>query len=141
MGNRAVITTAPYSDANVGIYVHWNGGRASIEGFLKAARELGFRSPASDEPYAIARLTQVIATFFGTDGLSVGVSRCGQLDTDNGDNGTYLIGGDWEIVGRKFADPDWDEKDPGKTDDIAKTIIHKLKAADAAEPVEEETVN
>jgi len=56
MGNRAVITTAPYSTSNVGIYVHWNGGRASVEGFLKACRELGYRNLAK-----LLRLVEVAA--------------------------------------------------------------------------------
>ena len=129
MGNRAVITTAPYSDSSVGIYVHWNGGRASIEGFLKAARQLGYRAPGGDSSYALAGLAGVIWSYLGTDGLSVGIDRCAQLDTDNGDNGTYLIGGDWEIVGRKFHGGDWAEEiDPAKTDAIAAEIIAKLQA-------------
>jgi len=42
MGNRAVITFATYTNAPA-IYLHWNGGRASVEGFLSAARQLGLR--------------------------------------------------------------------------------------------------
>lgn len=135
MGNRAVITTAPYSDSNVGIYVHWNGGRASVEGFLAAAKELGYRTPTSDRSYALAGLAGLIWSFLGTDGLSVGIDRCGQLDTDNGDNGTYLIGGDWEIVGRKFRD-EWDgeEIDAAKTKAIKEQILLKVKAAAEAQP-------
>jgi hypothetical protein len=38
MGNRAVITLKPHEGKSygnqVGIYVHWNGGRDSIEAFL-----------------------------------------------------------------------------------------------------------
>jgi hypothetical protein len=101
MGNRAVITlkshNADYSK-QVGIYVHWNGGRDSIEGFLTYCSLQGFRSPSS-ESYGWARLTQVIANYFGGDGLSVGVDVCQHLDCDNYDNGVYLING-WEIVGR-----------------------------------------
>ena len=32
MGNRAVITT---ENKKIGIYLHWNGGRDSVEAFLK----------------------------------------------------------------------------------------------------------
>lgn len=32
MGNRAVITT---TDQRIGIYLHWNGGKDSVEAFLK----------------------------------------------------------------------------------------------------------
>jgi hypothetical protein len=85
----------------MGIYVHWNGGPESIAGFLQAAKALGMRSPESDPSYAMARLTQVIANYFGGS-TSIGIGRVRDLDYDNGDNGTYLIGGDWEIVGREY---------------------------------------
>lgn len=131
MGNRAVITTAPYDDNNVGIYVHWNGGKASVEGFLKAARELGYRSPGSDRSYALAGLAGLVWSFLGTDGLSVGIDLCKRLDTDNGDNGVYLIGPGWEIVGRRNSGYG-EEVDQAKTDQIAADIIAKVKAASAA---------
>lgn len=133
MGNRAVITTAPYSDDNVGIYVHWNGGRASVEGFLKAAKELDYRSPGFDRSYALAGLAGLIWSYLGTDGLSVGIDLCKNLDTE-GDNGVYLIDGDWEIVGRRNWEADWDEEvNQTKTDAIAKCILAKAKAAKDAQ--------
>jgi len=98
MSNRAVITTAPYDEKNVGIYLHWNGGRESIEGFLAAAKQLKFRSPREDDTYALARLVQLIGNFFGGS-TSLGIGIVGQLDADNGDNGVWLIGEDWKIVG------------------------------------------
>ncbi len=101
MGNRAVITTAPFNKNNIGIYLHWNGGRSSVEGFLAAARELEFRDPAGDTGYAFARLASLICLFFGlTQSTSVGVDQCKNLDCD-GDNGVYLVGENWQIVGRK----------------------------------------
>lgn len=141
MGNRAVITTAPYDENNVGIYLHWNGGRASIEGFLLACKRLGFRSPGVDGSYALARLTSAIAAYFGADdgGLSVGIGPCSQLDTDNGDNGVYLIGGDWQIAGRDHF-PWSEEIDERKTAQIAYRTYRRLKAGDeikdAADPEE-----
>lgn len=132
MGNRAVITTAPYSDSNVGIYVHWNGGRASVEGFLAAAKELDYRSPEGDRAYGLAGLAGLIWSYLGTDGLSVGIDQCKHLDTDNGDNGVYLIGGDWEIVGRRNSGYG-DEVDVGKTEAIKNEILAKVAAAKAAE--------
>ncbi len=130
MGNRAVITTAPFNKANVGIYVHWNGGRPSIEGFLKACKELNFRAPGEDKSYAMARLTQAITCFFGSEGLSVGVDRCDKLDCDNGDNGTYLIGDDWSVAGRKFAVGEHDEVNLVSTDGIAAVIVKRIRALD-----------
>jgi hypothetical protein len=104
MGNRAVITLKPHEgksyDNQVGIYVHWNGGRDSIEAFLTYCELQGFRSPSSDS-YGFARLTQVIANFFGGGGLSIGVDTCKHLDCDNYDNGVYFIKG-WKVVGRDY---------------------------------------
>lgn len=108
MGNRAVITCSKSKTTGVGIYVHWNGGEESVLEFLKTCKAKGFRSPAEDESYAMARLTQVICDFFGDDGLSCGIGQLRELDCDNWDNGVYVIGGDWEIVGR------WGKGSPAK---------------------------
>jgi len=99
MGNRAVITASKNKTRGVGIYVHWNGGPESILAFLEVAKSRGYRSPACDESYAIARLTGVLCEFFD-DGLCVGVDYLSQLDCNNGDNGVYVIGGNWEIINR-----------------------------------------
>lgn len=133
MGNRAVITTAPFDENDVGIYVHWNGGRASIEGFLLAAKELGYRNMTSDRGYGLARLAQAIGLFFGADqDTNIGVGRVDKLDTNNYDNGTYLIGGNWEIVGRMYFDGE-EEISAEKTRQIADKIIAITKvAAEAA---------
>lgn len=96
MGNRAVITT---KDKRVGIYLHWNGGRDSVEAFLAYCKLRGFRSPETD-CYGFARLAQVICNFIGGD-LSIGVDTLDKLDCDNGDNGLYIIE-DWTIIGREF---------------------------------------
>jgi len=95
MGNRAVITT---KDEQIGIYLHWNGGRDSVEAFLAACDKLGHRSP-SDSGYGWARLCQVIGNYLGGS-LSLGVDVYSRLDYDNGDNGTYIIE-DWKIIDRK----------------------------------------
>ena len=143
MGNRAIITSYPFDASNVGVYVHWNGGLASIEGFCQACRELGFRDPQGDSSYGLARLTQAIATFFGRDGLSVGIGRVDELDTENG---IYVIGRDWQVVERRGGSApyplirtgdrasDWgrDEVDPAKTARIAAEIVNALRAKQEA---------
>lgn len=96
MGNRGVITT---EDKNIGVYVHWNGGRESIEAFLAYCDLKGYRPPEVDD-YGWARLCQVIGNFFGGE-LSVGIDRYEKLDTDNWDNGVFIIK-NWEIIGREF---------------------------------------
>lgn len=98
MGNRAVITTRKnWCHDGVGVYLHWNGGRDSVEGFLKYCELKGYRDPSVDA-YGWARLCQVIGNFFGGT-CSVGIDTLWHLDRDNGDNGVYLID-DWKIVDR-----------------------------------------
>lgn len=95
MGNRAVITT---KEKSLGVYLHWNGGRDSVEAFLAVCKKLGHRPP-EDDCYGFARLCQVIGNFFGGT-TSIGVDKLENLDCDNGDNGVYIIE-NWEIVGRE----------------------------------------
>jgi len=96
MGNRGVIAT---KNKDLAIYLHWNGGRDSVEGFLNYCKLKGYRAPETD-CYGWARLCQVIGNFFG-GGLSLGIETYATADTDNGDNGTYIIEG-WKIVDREF---------------------------------------
>lgn len=96
MGNRAIITT-PKRD--MGVYLHWNGGRDSVEPLLHYCKLRGFRNPMRDS-YGYARMVQVMANFLGGDGLSVGISPyTTDRDMDPGDNGIYFVD-DWEIVDR-----------------------------------------
>ena len=100
MGNRAGITTPhEYRNDGIGVYLHWNGGRDSIEGFLTYCKLKGYRSPETD-CYGWARLCQVVGNFFGGS-TSVGIDKVANLDCDNHDNGVYFIK-NWEIVARKF---------------------------------------
>ena len=102
MGNRAVITTR---NKDLGVYLHWNGGRDSVEAFLKYCELKGYRPPERD-CYGWARLCQVIGNYFGGE-LSIGIDKYEKLDTDNGDNGVYVIE-NWKIVDRLFID--WPEQ-------------------------------
>lgn len=129
MGNRAVITMAPFGLDNIGIYVHWNGGPESIAAFLGAAKRLDMRSPAMDKEYAMARLTQVIANYFGGS-TSIGIGKVRDLDYDNGDNGTYLIGGDWEMLDRKFFG-EHGTIDDSKRQKIEDEVVHKTEVLTA----------
>lgn len=92
MGNRAIIKAE--GNDNKAVYLHWNGGRDSVEAFLKYCELRGFRSFEDD--YGMARFCQVVGNFFGADGGSLGivdyVDSCG-------DNGVYVVKG-WEIVDR-----------------------------------------
>ena len=96
MGNRAIITTAEnYSNNGAGIYLHWNGGRDSVEAFLTYAKLQG---AGGDPDYTIARLTQYIGNWFGgTSSLGIVPARCGAGD----DNGVYIINNNLDIIDRK----------------------------------------
>ena len=96
MGNRAVITikenNVPQEDWQ-SLYLHWNGGRDTVEPLLHLRCQ-------EDSNYAIARLSQLIGNTLGGT-LSLGVGTYKQLDTDNADNGVYVVK-DWEIVDREY---------------------------------------
>ena len=99
MSNSCIITTRENFENNgVGVYLHWNGGRDSVEAFLKYCELRGFRTPDTD-CLGWARLVQVIANFFGNDGLSVGINTIDRL-SDYLDNGVYIIKG-WYINDRE----------------------------------------
>ena len=94
MGNRAVIE---FTDTPIAIYLHWNGGRNSVEAFLQVARDLRVRT--NDPAYRMARLTQIIGNYFGGT-TSVGIGLAEELDRANGDNGVYVVNPEFEIVER-----------------------------------------
>ena len=99
MGNRAVIAFENKPDA-VGIYLHWGGGRDSVERFLEAGKGV---CRLGDPPYAMARLVQLIGQFFGGN-CSVGVDVISKLDCDNGDNGLYIVDSwSFKIIDRLYV--------------------------------------
>lgn len=104
MGNRAVIRT---NENTIGVYLHWNGGRDTIEPVLAFCKASGYRSPEYD-CYGWAYLCTVLGCFFG-DGMHFGIDVIERLETDNCDNGTYIIEG-WEIVGREFVSEGFKEQ-------------------------------
>ena len=97
MGNRAVITTC---ERKVGVYLHWNGGRDTVEPLLKYCELQGYRPPSSDD-YGWARLCQVMGNFFGgSTSLGVGAYTADKR-MNPGDSGIYAIDG-WRIVDRVY---------------------------------------
>lgn len=53
MGNKAVITTDRDSldvakSNEIGVYLHWNGGRDSVEAFLAYCKLKNYRKPESE---------------------------------------------------------------------------------------------
>lgn len=116
MGNRAILTFK-INDRLPSIYLHWNGGRASIEGFLKVAKHYQLKVDGN----GIARLVQIIGNFFGGK-LSIGIiPTCKRNEC--GDNGLYIINEDWEIEKRKTYNPE--EINPDKTEEIFQDCLEK----------------
>jgi len=131
MGNRAVIAFTNAQPKSKCIYLHWNGGRASVEGFLQAARELGInhydrRWGLVDEERAITQLATLIGRhFFGNDpGFTVYIEDFERADKDNGDNGLYWIGNDFQITGRSYT-RGREEINPEKTQAIFQQIVER----------------
>lgn len=124
MGNRAVITT---KDKEIGVYLHWNGGRDSVEGFLKYCELKKYRCPEYD-CYGWARLCQVIGNFFGGES-SIGVDRFERIEESaDWDNGVYIIE-NWQIVDReRFEYEEQDEYD----------LIAMLRAINDRQPEKEQ---
>ena len=95
MGNRAVIE---FESKGIGIYLHHDGGRDSVEAFLEVAKEYKAHD-GSD--YTIARLTQIIGNYIGGI-LSLGIGPIQYLDRDNYDNGVYVINDSLDIIDRYY---------------------------------------
>lgn len=104
MGNRAVLVwkdeNGHYDDNTVGVYLHWNGGRDSIEAFLAYCQMKDLKSPSENVSIGIKNFVDVVAGFFGSN-QSIYIDKLSDLDQDNYDNGVYVCDG-WKIVDRKY---------------------------------------
>lgn len=125
MGNRAIVKPV---DSSIGVYLHWNGGRDSVEAFLEYCRIRGFRDFGGEyaDGFGIARFVQVVSNFFGGS-LDIGIQDGVVMDMSCAkwiDNGIYEIDG-WNIIGRC----------PG---DVVEQRCHKmqtmLELIDSAQP-------
>lgn len=95
MGNRAVITTP---ERKIDLYLHWNGGRDTIDPLLRYCELKSYRAPSQND-YGWARLCQMMGNFFGdTSSIGIGVYTDDER-MNSGDNGIYIIDG-WKIVDR-----------------------------------------
>jgi len=125
MGNRAVVCfseSGEYSESLLGLYVHWNGGRDSIEGFLKATKTL-----LGDDGWTLQtgwdKFLDVIGAY-QTGWTEVDV--CTKLDTDNNDNGVYVVGPSLSIVSREFRR--YDEQYEYDLDEFTSEVLEKYHA-------------
>lgn len=124
MGDRAVIAN---KDKNIGVYLHWDGYREFVESILAYCDVKGYRSPDADYEYGWARLCQVAGNTIGGT-LSLGVGVYSRMDTDNWDNGTYIIK-DWDIVERLYQ-----HYEDAKMQD---SMFENLKAINLKQPEDE----
>ena len=122
MGNRAIIAT---EERDLAVYLHWNGGRDSVEPILEYCRLKGYRPPEQD-CYGWARIAQVIGNFFGGT-TAVGIDTYDRLKTAGDDNGAYIIRG-WEIVDREYPYKEFAEQDEYDPTDVIKYIDRQMPA-------------
>lgn len=99
MSNSAVITTPKnFICDGIGVFIRWNGGRDSIEGFLKYCELKGYPSPEQHED-GWKGLIKVLTNFF--EGRDMCVDVLSELCIDCLEHGVYIIE-NWQIVGRAF---------------------------------------
>jgi len=97
MGNRAVME---FEGSEIGIYLHWNGGRNSVEKFLKRTRDILICTSNHEVDSLVEKVASVIDKCLGENSAVVGEVKF--LDQDNYDNGTYIINRSLHIVGRRY---------------------------------------
>jgi hypothetical protein len=130
MGNRAVITFSQHKTAPC-IYLHWNGGRASVEAFIKSAKHLGLHVCKNEyeEHKVMDLLAEMIAThFFETKvGMTVYREQYGISDTSNSDNGVYVLDSKLNIC-KRILNGSHEEIDNAKTLAIFENIVSRAPA-------------
>lgn len=120
MGNRANVVFVAGERISPCIYLHWNGGPESVYSMLE---ELDRRGVRADAEYEAARFVQLYGEFMDgrkrLGGLSLGIMAgpkeitpegLGEVFTDTGDNGFYVIDRSERTV-RRFTieGPTWDK--------------------------------
>lgn len=118
MGNRAVISfsTNPTSPS---LYLHWNGGRASIEGFLAGCMAAGYTS-TGNQTQDMDQIEHRLRPFFARNGECMSIYRqpVGRADTDNWDNGWYILDQTTLIITGRLHKRHDEEVNADKTTDI-----------------------
>mgnify|MGYP003110022772 CR=1 FL=1 len=120
MGNRAIIRFQDTSGLPE-IYLHWNGGRASVQAFLNVAKKLEIRA----DDYGVARLCQIIGNFMGGN-LSLGCRNSSSGFSYSEDNGIYIIK-NFEIIGREGLRYEKEEENEEKTKLMTDFILDLYK--------------
>ena len=126
MGNRCLIAfkekeSKKKKEEVPCIYLHWNGGRDSVEAFLDVSKRLGVRT--NDQFYGMARMTQIISNYLGGT-LSIGISNVGDWDLGFLDNGVYWVDG-LEIYDRTDTYDGFQEQLSYDHEEMVKEIIDR----------------
>jgi hypothetical protein len=128
MGNRAVISFST-DPAAPSIYLHWNGGRASVEGFLAGCLATGYRATGNAQA-DMDQIERRLRPFFARNRqmLSLYTQPVSRADKSNGDNGWYILAAaDLRIIGRRCF-IGCEEEDNEKAAAIATEIIRLATA-------------
>lgn len=106
MGNRGIIAV---KNGDYAVYLHWNGGRDSVEAFIKYAELAKLYTPMGGTIYELEQWSKFV-TILDNWGASVYLQNISPNRKTNGtinkdywgtDNGIYYIN-NWQIVGRAF---------------------------------------
>lgn len=100
MGNRAIITS---TKKDIALYMHWNGGRDTVEPLLEACAATGIPSPEKD-PSGWSAIASRARNYLGDH---VGLWTYQGDRSSPGDNGIYVIE-DWSIKER-IKGPRWEQ--------------------------------
>lgn len=103
MGNRALLKAR---NQEIGIYLHWNGGRDSVEAFLAYALISGVRTAYADHEYHIASLSKIIGNFFSDLSIGIGVFNYKSFYEDNG---VYVYDEDGFNIIERINPPDQEQ--------------------------------
>ena len=129
MGNRAVVSFST-SPAAPSIYLHWNGGRASIEGFLAGCLDAGYAA-TGDQKQDMDEIERCLRPYFARNGECMSIYRqpVGRADCDNGDNGWYILDqSTLAITGRLHNEGEEEEINADKKANI-RAYIAKINTA------------
>ena len=96
MGNRAVITTRkagvnPANSDATGVYLHWNGGRDSVEAFLAYCKLKQVITSEAVSALALALVALLIVTTSTTELTLSQIGRLSAEPTSRAENRTNTI--------------------------------------------------
>lgn len=128
MGNRAVISFSTNPTAP-SLYLHWNGGRASIEGFLTGCTDSGYQA-TGDQEQDMDQIERRLRPFFARNGECLSIYRqpVGNADTDNWDNGWYILDQTTLAITGRLHKRGAEEINADKTADI-RAYVAKINTA------------